>query len=180
MEKYNLTANEYKSKLSEATINLLGNTIENEVMKSDPEHLKPLLDLPPPIDQSSLRRTIGMFSHYAKWIHKCFEKIQSLIQVRTLPVQSNVVKVFEQLKSDLTKFMVTAIEGKTPFTEETDASNFATAATLSQNERPVAFYFRTLSTRLRRHASIVEMEELLNWTILSLDNRSKVCFLHVR
>ena len=41
-----------------------------------------------------------------------------------------------------------------PFTAETDASDFATDATLNQNGKPVAFHAHTFSNPEQKHSSV--------------------------
>ena len=66
--KYGLTLNQNKCQYKKKCINLLGYTIENKTLKPDADRLKPLLNLPVPVDLPSLRRVMGMFSHYSKRI----------------------------------------------------------------------------------------------------------------
>ena len=47
---------------------------------------------------------------------------------------------FENLKKDIAESVVCAINEDAPFEVETDASDYAIAATLNQNGRPVAFF----------------------------------------
>ena len=49
---------------------------------------------------------------------------------------------------------MTAIDEKLPFQIETDASDYAIAATLNQNGRPVAFFSRSLSGPELKYPSI--------------------------
>ena len=72
-----LTFNE-KCVHSVTTLSTLGYLISNGVLKPDPDRLKPLLDLPVPHSIKSLRRVVGLFAYYAKWIFNFSEKIRPL------------------------------------------------------------------------------------------------------
>jgi len=61
------------------------------------------------------------------------------------PLQGDAVTAFESLRKELLCACLKCIDENEPFTVESDASDFATAAVLSQGERPVAFMSRTLS-----------------------------------
>ena len=50
------------------------------------------------------------------------------------------------MKNKLSQATLQPIDEDLPLTVETDASDFAIAATLNQNNKPVAFYARTLSS----------------------------------
>ena len=58
-----------------------------------------------------------------------------------------------------------AIDEHIPFEIETGASEFAIAATLNQNGRPVAFFSRTLQVAEVRHASIEKEAQAIIETI---------------
>lgn len=138
--KYNLTLNLNKSEFSKKEINLLGFNICNGTIKPDSERLRPLLDLPAPTDSASLRRTLGMFAHYAKWIPNFSTKIQPLASNEIFPLSENSLETFKSIKAEIAKSAVTIIDNKTQLTVETDASDYAIAATLSQEGRPIAFF----------------------------------------
>ena len=167
-KKYNLTINKEKSSFSLKTINLLGYTISNQTIKPDADRLKPLLALPTPDDPNSLERVIGIFSHYSKWISHFSDKIRPLTHAKSFPLSPASVDAFQKLKSDLLNSVMTAIDDSVPFRVETDASDFAIAATLTQSGRPVAFFSRTLSSSEQNHSSIEKeayavVESIRHW-----------------
>jgi len=140
----NLTLNESKSVESQPTINILGYCVGNGIIKPDPERLRPLQELPPPNNLTSLRRALGLFAYYAKWIPNFSDKIQPLLNARTFPLGTVAVAAFNLLKKQLEKATLHSINENLPFVVECDASEVAISATLNQEGRPVAFMSRTL------------------------------------
>ena len=153
-ESKNLTYNKDKCTFSTTKLSLLGSIIENGQIRPDPDRLSALLELPPPTNAKGLKRVLGFFSHYSKWI-KCFsEKVSSLTKVDTFPLSGNQIMAFELLKKEIAESVVSAIREDIPFCVETDASHSALAATLLQESRPVAFFSRTLRKSELSHSSI--------------------------
>ena len=166
--KYGLTLNNDKCAFSQTSIRLLGYLIENGTLKPDPDRLQPLLQFPVPTNSSSLKRCIGMFAHYAKWVPKFSEKVHPLVNAKSFPLTAEAVSAFETLKNDISESVVSSVDLNSPFTVETDASDHAIAATLSQNDRPVAFFTRTLSNSELKHSAIEKeacaiVEALKKW-----------------
>lgn len=159
VKKYNLTINESKSSLNKKSIKLLGYLIGNRTLKPDPARLEPLQNLPVPTDKASLQRAVGMFAHYSKWIPRFSEKNHRIVSTRNFPMQEPAITDFHNLKTEVAKSAVTAIEENIPFVVETDASEHSIAAILSQSGRPVAFFSKTLSHSEQNH-SAVEKEAL--------------------
>ena len=81
----NLTLNHTKSVISVSSINVLGYLVRDRNIRPDPERLRPLKELPLPINVQSLRITLGLFAYYAKWIPKFSSKIQSLVNAKKNP-----------------------------------------------------------------------------------------------
>lgn len=166
--KYNLTLNMEKSEFSKTEINLLGYKICNGIIKPDSERLKPLLELPIPTNSASLKRALGMFAHYAKWIAKFSTKIHPLVSTEYYPMSNEAIDAFQSIKSEIARAAINTIDNKIPLTVETDASEYAIAATLSQEGRPVAFFSRTLSNSEKNHPAIEKeaaaiVESLRKW-----------------
>jgi len=144
--KINLTFNDTKSVVAVTEIDILGYRISQGSISPDPEHLRPLIELPIPKPSKELQRCLGMFAYYARWIRNFSGKIKPLTTGKMhFPLQRDAVTAFESLRKELLSTCLKCIDENEPFTVECDASNFAIAAVLSQGERPVAFMSRTLS-----------------------------------
>ncbi|GFT46967.1 retrovirus-related Pol polyprotein from transposon 17.6 [Trichonephila clavipes] len=123
------------------------------IIKPDPERLKPLRDKPVPKDSSALQRALGMFAHYCRWIPGFSKKIRPLLGKKQFPLSRDAVLTFNSLKDDVANAALATIEDDISFRVETDSSDFANGATLSQAGRPVAFFSRTLHASDLRHSS---------------------------
>lgn len=167
-KKVNLTLNDSKCVFNTTKLHVLGSVVENGEIRPDPKRLAPLMELQPPTDAKSLKRILGFFSYYSKWIKDFSMKISSLVKVKSFPLTQKEVDSFIKLKNEVASSVVCAIDEDKPFTVECDASNTAIAATLNQAGRPVAFFSRTLRGSELKHASVEKeaqaiIEAVRNW-----------------
>ena len=139
-----MTFNEEKTKSFKQSITLLGYQVKQGNIQPDPTRLQPLIDMPAPNDPKSLKRIIGLFAYYSKWIRNFSEKIRPLSQCSSFPMSSEAVETFNKIKNEIKDAAVSSIDPEIPFVVETDASDFAIGATLNQGGKPVAFFSRTL------------------------------------
>ena len=116
--------------------------------------MRPLRELQIPQDSKALKRCLGLFSYYSQWIPEFSNRIKPITSCKSFPLSQEAVEAFENLKKTIEESFVTAIDESIPFDVETDASDVALAATLSQNGKPVAFFSRTLQGSELKHASI--------------------------
>ncbi|KAG7174269.1 pol Retrovirus-related Pol polyprotein from transposon-like 7, partial [Homarus americanus] len=143
VKRYNLMLNDDKFNFYLTSVDLLGYTISDDTIKADQERLRPLLDLSVPHD-----------THF---------------DAKGFPLLRLEIKAFEGLKHDIAGSAVTAIDPTVPFVVETDASEYAITASLSQSGRPVAFFLRTLTASEQKHSSVEKetcaiVEALRKWT----------------
>ena len=122
-EKYNLTLNDDKTVLSALSITLLGYTVSYQSIRPDQERLRPLLDMPPPLNLKSQKRIIGMFAYYSKFIENFSDKIYILNRNTIFPVPQDVLEAFRALKVDLRDSALKSIDFNQEFVVETDASD---------------------------------------------------------
>jgi len=154
VKRRNLTLNESKSIESKTSINLLGYCIGNGVIAPDEERLRPLKEFPPPENIKALRRVVGMFAYYAKWIPNFSDKIRPLSQADTFPIDADALSAFNELKKELEGATLQSIDESIPFVVECDASEVAISATLNQGGRPVAFMSRSLHGSELRYPAV--------------------------
>ena len=77
-------------------------TIEKGGKRPDPARLKALTDYPVPTTTMQLRRLIGFFAYYAKWVKDYSNKVKPLLcafQNKLLPLSADSVKANTYLKS---------------------------------------------------------------------------------
>ena len=156
-EKERLSFSEEKCLFRINAIDLLGYCMSHNSIKPDPDCLSSLLNLPIPEKPKSLKRVIGMFSYYAKWINHFSDKIYVLNNVTKFPLNETQKNAFEDLKLELANAAMHPIDESIPFVVETDISDFSISATLNQDGRPVAFHSRTFKVS-EQHQAPVEKE----------------------
>ena len=167
-EKMNITFNKGKSVYSTDTLSILGTQLSGGVMKPDPQRVNALKQLPEPKTMRELKRVIGMFAHYSQWIPNFSDNIQPLVQIKSLPLSDDAKTALANLKVLLSEAALQPVTEGIPFTVETDASDFAIGATLSQQGRPVAFHSRSLQGSEKHHSAVEKeaysiVEALRKW-----------------
>ena len=152
-----LTFNDSKCTYCRTEIDLLGYRVSHNVIQPDPERLRPLLEMKCPNSKSELRRVIGMFSYYAKWVHNFSHKIRPLIQANlssSFPLSEKSLNAFNLLRKELCSACLTCIKEGVPFVVECDASNHTLSSTLNQGGQPVAFHSRTFTPTEFRYSTV--------------------------
>ena len=95
------TFNENKSVYAVTELDLLGYRVSQNTIKPDPNRLQPLINLPISCTKKELKRCIGMFAYYARWIEDFFNKMAPLIAADSFPLSEEVVARFEKLRNCL-------------------------------------------------------------------------------
>ena len=108
--EHNFTFNEEKSVFSTTKFQILGSIVENGTIKPDPQRLQPLRDLSSPHDSKSMKRALGLFSHYSKWILRFSDKISLLGKTKTFSLCVEAEKAFHNLKKEIENTIVQSID----------------------------------------------------------------------
>ena len=167
-KRRNMTYNDEKSVFSTRRLAILGCVVEEGEIHPDPEHLRPLQELPVPNSIKSLNRCKGLFSYYSQWIPGFSDRMSPINSCKTFPLSADAIAAFESLKKSIEESVVTAVDEELPFEVETGASEVAIAATLNQAGRPLAFFSRTLQGPEIRHPSVEKeaqaiIESIRHW-----------------
>ena len=166
--KDNFTFNEKKCLYNCTQIKLLGHLVGNGVIKPDPERVAALNDVQQATTKKELQRILSLFSYYSKWVPNYSALIRPLVQNDLFPSSKDALNAFHVMKNKLSQATLQLIDEDLPFTVETDASDSAIAATLNQNNKPVAFHAQTLSSTEQKHSSVEKeayaiVEALRKW-----------------
>ena len=124
-KKMNFTFNEGKTILSTRSLHILGYLLKDGQILPDPDRVKPLMDLPVPSDLPGLKRVIGMFAYFSKFIPKFSDRINPLVKASKFPLTSEEISAFNVLKDVLAFASLGHIDENIPCVLETDASNVA-------------------------------------------------------
>ena len=154
VDKYNFTLNHDKSIKSVTSIKILGYLISKAEIRPDPDRMKPLLDMPVPQNMPSLKRALGLFSYYSRWVSKFSDRIKLLTGEPVFPLNVEAADAFNRIKQCIVDSCLICPNNGDLLVLETDASDHSLSATLNQGGRPVAFFSRTLNVHERHHPSV--------------------------
>ena len=115
----------------------------NQSIKPDPDRVQSLLDMLIPKITEELQRMVELFAYYARWVPNYSSRICPLIKDSVFSLTGEPVIAIEDLKHALANATLHPVDDRLPLTVETDVSDFAIAAILNQDGRPVAFHSRT-------------------------------------
>ena len=153
-----LTINNSKCVFNVKQISFLGHIIENGSKKPDPERLQALTDFPCPQTACQLRRLLGFFAYNAKWVNDYSNKINPILeamQAKALPLSPRVLNAIQAIKTDIASAcLASPRKDLGHLLLETDASGTAIGAVLSQADRPIAYFSRTLSAGEQKQSTV--------------------------
>ena len=149
-------------------ITFLGHEISQTGMRPDPAKVSAIQDLPPPFDASGVRRILGAFGYYRKFIPKYAELTEPLVKLtrKNVPFnwgeeeQRSFVEIKNKLASSIT---LTHLNSRDPIFLKTDASLIGVAAILIQEQNKELRIVACVSRHLKpaeKNYSPMEIEAL--------------------
>ena len=157
-----------KCALFQKEVSFLGHMITSEGIGTDPEKIRAVADWPTPSCTKEVRAFVGLASYYRRFV-KDFATLAAPLnnlmkKGKSFQWTGDVQRSFDALKRALTSPPILAMPNNDDeFTLDTDASDYAIGAVLSQKqdgiERVVAYASRTLDRREQNYC--VTRKELL-------------------
>ena len=120
-----------KSVYSATEVDLLGYRVSHNTIKPDPARHQPLINLSASSTKKKIKRCLGMFAYYARWIENFSTKIAQLTGIEKFPLTNKAVSAFKTLRSNLNSACLHCINDEEPFTVECDACVLAIGAILN-------------------------------------------------
>lgn len=160
LKEANLKVQLDKSEFFKRQTEFLGHIITQEGIKPNPSKVQCVVDFPIPKTPKQIKQFLGLTGYYRKFIkdysHLAKPMTKYLKKDAKLNIEdSSYQQSFGILKKILTNdpILVYPDFNKT-FTLNTDASNFALGAILSQNNRPICYASRTLNEHEVNYSTI--------------------------
>nr|XP_037270721.1 uncharacterized protein K02A2.6-like [Rhipicephalus microplus] len=174
-----VTLNEKKCQFRVSSVKFLGVVVSQQGISPDPDKVKAIMDLPPPIDVSGVRRLLGMVNHVARFIPKLSEisaPIRALLNKNNAWSWSyNQEEAFKKIKSLLSSDTCMAMYNPHyPTIVSADASSHGLGAVLLQDQpsgirRAVAYASRSLTTTEGRYSQTEKESLAVTWAVTRFD-----------
>jgi hypothetical protein len=164
----NLKLKTKKCNLFKKEIKFLGHIVSEKGIATDPAKIEAVQDWPVPKSAKEVKSFIGLCTYYRKFVYKFAEIAGPLHRLSEKNVKfewtMECQAAFDTLKEKLTSTPILSYPlPDTPFIVDTDASNTALGAVLSQvqdgKERPIAYLSKSLTQSERNYC--VTRRELL-------------------
>lgn len=201
LQTYDLHVNVEKCKFFEKQVQYLGHIISHEGIQKTPDKVKAIKEAPRPTDVDGVRQFLGMVQYYSKFIKDASSLLFPLnkllrkdVKFRWTPeCETSFLHIKSVLSSDT---VLTPFNPDLPVLLATDASPFGISAILSHrmpnnDERPIMFASRSLTTAERNYSQLDREATAVNWGFkkffdyiygrkftLLVDNKPLMAILH--
>lgn len=174
LKEVNLKIQLDKSEFMKRETSFLGHVVTESGIKPNPDKISCVQKFPLPTTQKQIKQFLGLAGYYRKFI-KDYSKIARPItkylkkDARIDVKDPDYKESFETLKKLLTNSPVLAYpDFNKKFVLQTDASNFAVGAVLSQDGHPICFASRTLNDHEQNYSTIEKELLAIVWATQQL------------
>ncbi|XP_055590229.1 uncharacterized protein LOC129742362 [Uranotaenia lowii] len=163
LREANLTISIEKSKFCQKSVKYLGHILSEEGIAPDSAKIEPILNYPAPKNIKEIRRLLGLAGFYQRYIRNYSQTVTPISDLlrknqgkfRWTEAADNALR---NLKSALTSPPILSNpDFSLPFAIETDSSDLAVGAVLTQNfngeRKCIAFFSKKLSATQKRYSA---------------------------
>lgn len=149
-----------KSEFMKRSTNFLGHVVTNEGIKPNPEKIICVQKFPLPKNQKEIKQFLGLAGYYRKFVKDYSKIARPMTKYLKKDMVMNIrdteyIESCETLKKLLTNPPILIYpDFNKKFTLQTDASNYALGAVLSQDGHPVSYASRTLNGSEQNYSTI--------------------------
>ncbi len=174
-----LVLNKNKCVFSVTKVKFLGQIIDGENIRPDPERVNALVNFPAPRDVSEVRRFSGLVNQLSKFIPNLASKTKSIRELLRKDVkfywgpdqQADLKSITTEIQREIT---LLRYDVNADIILSADASTYGLGAVLFQRSadkkiKPVSFASRTLSEMEQRYAQIEKEALAITWACEKFD-----------
>lgn len=151
LREHQLYASLKKCQFAQRKIEYLGHWVSADGVEADSNKVHAMLQWPRPTNLKELRGFLGLTGYYRQFVQHygtLAAPLTQLLKKDAFVWTELATEAFERLKQAMVTLAVLTLPVfNIPFIVETDASGTGLEAVLSQNQKPIAFFSHTLSTR---------------------------------
>lgn len=158
-KEYGIQLNEEKLVANTDKVSFMGHVISSQGLQLDPQKNSAIQNYPTPRNTAELKRFLGMINYLQRFLPDAATHAQPLQALLKKDVDWNWSEAqeaaFQRLKSQITNASTLAIyEPNAPLALENDASDYGLGSVLQQNDKPIAFASRQLTSTEQNYAQI--------------------------
>lgn len=158
-KQYNIKFNSDKLQYKTSSVRFMGQVIFEGGIKPDPKHIRAIKEIETPKDKKELMRILGIFKFLSKFMSNMSATTASLREL----TKDNVPFIWEgqhdqalsTLKDEIcSEPVLSFFDINKPITVQTDASKDGLGCCLMQDDHPIAYASRALTSTEQKYAQI--------------------------